>query len=251
MARITGGRQADELARSRILVAIFALHENMCSNEWKAILVVLNRLQRNLPSLDRVAVGAIGPELTAMNVGVTVRTLRTYVLENQAGMALDTAHILMHTAERVSGLIVIEFGIRPDRFPTGVRMTIAHGMESGPWGFVTLAWGMLTPAFTPETPLELPEDLPLELLEDRPPGLLLELASSVTAKPLPKITAFPVGDSATPSSTGDNPSAMVARQRAKSIVLSGQRFAHVDPRGAQTGKQRNPGKPASHARRQL
>jgi len=124
MARITCGRQADELPRSRILVAIFALYENMCSNEWKSILVVLNRLQRNLPSLDRVAVGAIGPELTAMNVGVTVRTLRTYVLENQAGMALGTAYVLMHTAERVSGLIVIEFGIRPDRFPTGVRVTI-------------------------------------------------------------------------------------------------------------------------------
>jgi hypothetical protein len=30
----------------------------------------------------------------------------------------------MYTAERVSSLIVIEFGIRPDRFPTGVRMTI-------------------------------------------------------------------------------------------------------------------------------
>ena len=83
MARIASGRQADELPRSRILVAIFALCENMRSNERKSILVVLNRQQRNLPSLDRVTVFAIGPELTAMNVGVTGRTLRTYVLETR------------------------------------------------------------------------------------------------------------------------------------------------------------------------
>ena len=96
----------------------------MCSNQWESILVVLNRLQRNLPSLDRVAAFAVRPELTTVNVGVTVETLRTYVLENQARMALGTAHVLMHTAQRVSGLIVIEFRIRPDRFPTGVRMAI-------------------------------------------------------------------------------------------------------------------------------
>lgn len=124
MARIACRRQAHELSRSGILVAIFALYEYMCSNQWESILVILNRLQRNLPSLNRMAVGAVGPELTAVNVRVTVRTLRTYVLENQAGMALCTAHVLMHTAKRVSGLIMIEFRIRPDRFPTCVRMTI-------------------------------------------------------------------------------------------------------------------------------
>jgi len=59
MARIACGRQADELPRSRILVAIFALYENMRSNQWESILVVLNRLQRNLPSLDRVTAFAV------------------------------------------------------------------------------------------------------------------------------------------------------------------------------------------------
>jgi len=94
------------------------------------------------------------------------------------------------------------------------------------------------------------EDLPFELPEDRPPELLLELASSLIAKALPKVTGAPLGDSTMPPSTGAHPSAMVARKRAMFIVLSGQTVCTRQPaRGAQTGKRRNTRQPASHMRR--
>jgi hypothetical protein len=118
VAGIARGGQAGKLPRGRILVAIFALCEGMRPNQRESVLVVLNRLQRNLPAFHRVAVRAIGSELAAMDVGVTIRTLRTYVFEYQAGVAVGAAHVLMHAAQRVSGQIVIEFGIGPYRLPT-------------------------------------------------------------------------------------------------------------------------------------
>jgi hypothetical protein len=49
---------------------------------------------------------------------VTIRTLRTYIFENQGGVAVGAVHVLMHAAQRVSGQVVIELGIGPYRLPT-------------------------------------------------------------------------------------------------------------------------------------
>jgi hypothetical protein len=83
----------------------------MSTDKWKAILVVRDFLERDLPSLYCVAVLAVGSELAAMNIGVAVRAVDAYVLEDQAGVALGAGHFLMHAAQRVSRLIVIELGI--------------------------------------------------------------------------------------------------------------------------------------------
>jgi hypothetical protein len=131
-------------------------------------------------------------------------------------------------------------------------------MERGPWGLVTLAWGTLTPALTPELPPELPEDFaPLvdDFAPDLPEEVLLEfsldLAVSLAAEVMPDATALPIGDSSTLPSMGANPSAMVASQRAKSIVLS-VRTVRACPRGriARRDRRRNPRQPATHARRE-
>ena len=92
-------------------------------------------------------------------------------------------------------------------------------MEIGPWGLVTLAWGGLTPAFTPEPLLEFPEELVPEL----PPDLAVELecepaleSAEVAALDLP---LSPGGWGAMPPSMGVNPRAIAKIQGARSIVL--------------------------------
>ena len=53
--------------------------------------------------------------------------MRADFLENQACMTLCAFHSLMHPTQRIPSLIVIEFGIRTNWFPTCVRVAILTG----------------------------------------------------------------------------------------------------------------------------
>jgi hypothetical protein len=46
-----------------------------------------------------------------MDISVTIGAASTDVFEDQAGVALRTAHLLMHATQWISGLIVIEIWI--------------------------------------------------------------------------------------------------------------------------------------------
>ncbi len=92
-------------------MALLALHQRVRTHQREAIGMVLDGLQRNLPPLHRMALRAIGAKLAAVNIGMAVRTLRADVLEHHAGVALRAGYILMHPAQRISGKVVIEFGI--------------------------------------------------------------------------------------------------------------------------------------------
>jgi len=82
-----------------------------------------------------------------MDISVAIGTLRTYVLEDQAGVALAATHFRVHPAQWVSGLIVIEFGIRPDRLPTGVGVAARAGGGNRAMGISHLGLGAHTHAY--------------------------------------------------------------------------------------------------------
>lgn len=124
VARIASSREALELATCRILMALIALHESVSSNERKAIVVILDRVKVDLPTHDRVTAFAVGSELAAMNVRMAVRALLAHVLKDEICVALCTAHLDVHAAERISSLIVVELRIRTNRFPARVSMAI-------------------------------------------------------------------------------------------------------------------------------
>jgi len=111
MAGVAGRRQADELAGGGVLVALLALHQLMRAHQRETVLVILNSLQRDLPPFHRMATGAIGAELAAMDIGVAIGALGTDVLEDQIRVALNASHFLVHAAEGISGQIVVELGI--------------------------------------------------------------------------------------------------------------------------------------------
>jgi len=74
-----------------------------------------------------MAAFAVCTELAAMDVSVAVGTVCTHVLEHQAGVASGASNFLVHAAERVAGLVVIELGVRANWFPCGVRVAILTG----------------------------------------------------------------------------------------------------------------------------
>lgn len=96
----------------------------MCPDQRKPILVIPDSVQRDLPAPNGVALLAVGAHLAAMQVGVAVRALLADIGEDEAGMARRAVQLLMHAAQRIAGLIVVELGDRADWLPTRVGMAV-------------------------------------------------------------------------------------------------------------------------------
>jgi hypothetical protein len=124
VARITIGRKPQVISRGSILMAVFALHNRVLAEEWKSIKVVLNRLHRNLPAENCVALRAIGAELRAVNVRMAIRTVLSNIGENGLGMASGAGYFFVHSAQRVSRGVVVKFRDGADRGPAGGGVAI-------------------------------------------------------------------------------------------------------------------------------
>lgn len=108
-------------------MAFLALHQSVRANQWEAILVVANRIQRDLPSFYGVATLAVGSELAAMNIRMAIGAAGAYVLEDQTRMALHASDLLVHAAKRITGLVVVELRIRSDRLPACIGVAVLAG----------------------------------------------------------------------------------------------------------------------------
>ena len=124
MAGVAGGGQALELPAGGAFVACLALHHGMRADERKAVLVILNVFVGDLPALHGMATITIGAELATMHVGVAIGAMRTYILEHEGRVALRAPHVLVHSPQRIAGVVVIELGEGADRLPTRVRVTV-------------------------------------------------------------------------------------------------------------------------------
>lgn len=108
-----------------------AIHGRMRSNEREPIFVSADGLQGHIPADHAVALLAIGAELASMNIGVTVGTVRAYVVEYRLGMALDAVDLRMHALQGIARRIVVEFGDGADRLPTCLRVAVLAGYGQG------------------------------------------------------------------------------------------------------------------------
>jgi hypothetical protein len=73
---------------------------------------------------------AIGAKLAAMYVGVAIGAVSADFLEHQARVALHAIDLLVHAAQRIPSLIVIELRVRPDRLPTGIGVAVLAGRRN-------------------------------------------------------------------------------------------------------------------------
>ena len=128
VARIAGRRKSQELPRRRLLVALLARHGGVRAKQWKAILVILHLLYRDIPALHRVALLAIRSHLPPVNVRVAIRAILPHVGEHRLYVALHTFHLFVHASQRIGGFIVVELGSGFDRTPStrGVAVFARH-----------------------------------------------------------------------------------------------------------------------------
>jgi hypothetical protein len=107
--------------------------------------VLLDLLNRDGPSANRVALLAIGSQLPLVNIGVAILAALSDVSEDRFHVTLNTGHGLMHAAQRVPGLVVIKFGHCTDRFPGVRRVTVLAREVEISVGAMRAATGNLRP----------------------------------------------------------------------------------------------------------
>lgn len=134
VTRVASGRESLELPHSRTLMTRVAIERRMCPHQREAVLVVLDLLYRDLPSLHRVALLAVGAELAFVNVGVAVGAPGGNIAEDQLGVARGARHFLVHAAQRISSLVVVKLRHAADRLPS------AEGVAVLAWNVQRSVW---------------------------------------------------------------------------------------------------------------
>ena len=105
-------------------MTIFTLNRSVCAEEWKAILMFLYLVHRNLPAKNRVTLGAVCTVLAPVNVRMAIRAVLAYVGKNRLAVTFDASHVFMQSPQWISGLAVIEFGNHADGPPSGRSVAI-------------------------------------------------------------------------------------------------------------------------------
>jgi len=131
VARRTGRRKPQVISDRGVFMALPTFHYSVRTKQRKAIEMLLNRLDRYLPAEDRVALGAVRAELSAVNVGVAIGAVLTNIGENWFGMASGAGYLFMHAAKRVPRGVVVEFGNGANGGPACVRVAIFAGSGEG------------------------------------------------------------------------------------------------------------------------
>ena len=89
-------REPQIIPNRRVCMALLAFHHSMRAEQWKSVEVQLNRLHGHPPAQNRVALGAVGPELRAVNVGMTIGAFLSDVSENRLAMAPRAGYFFVH-----------------------------------------------------------------------------------------------------------------------------------------------------------
>lgn len=127
VAGIALERESLELSRSRAFVAGIALQSCVRPDQREAVLVVLHRTNRDIPSFHRMAALAACSHLAAVDVGVAVGASRARVSEHRLGMASRAGDVFMSADQRIARAIVVELRHGAYRFPTDRGMAVLAG----------------------------------------------------------------------------------------------------------------------------
>ena len=124
MARVAHRREPLELTHGGALVTGVAIHGGMRAYQRKAIQMLVDLLNRDVPAFYRMALFAIGSHLPLVNVGVAVGALRTDIRENHFGVALRASHAFVQPAQGIFGGVVVEFRDGADGLPAADSVAI-------------------------------------------------------------------------------------------------------------------------------
>lgn len=105
-------------------VAFLARHCGVRAKQREAILVILDLLRGNVPTLYCVTLLTIRAHLAPMNICVAVGAVLPNVRKNRLKVAVDARNFLVHATQRIVRLVVIELRHGANRTPSGRGVTV-------------------------------------------------------------------------------------------------------------------------------
>ena len=99
------------------LMAYVAIHRGMCTGKRKAVIVLLHLPNGNLPSANGMALLAVCPQLTLVEVGMAILTALAHTREHGPDVTLGAGDRRVHAPKRIFRPIMIEFRNGADRSP--------------------------------------------------------------------------------------------------------------------------------------
>jgi hypothetical protein len=119
-----GEPEAVELANRPDLVAGVAVNGCMSTDQRESILMLIDVVNGNLPTIGVVAEVTLGAILAAMQIGVAVLALDGGVAEIQILMAVDALHLRVPAPQRKLGSRMGEFEFGTQRLPAFSAVTL-------------------------------------------------------------------------------------------------------------------------------
>lgn len=124
VTRRTGRGHRLELAIGGAFVAGIAVHRGVGAGQHEAVVVLLDLLNRDLPSTDRMTLLAVSSQLPLVNVGMAILAALSHIGENGFDVTLRASDGLVHATQGISRLVVIEFRNGADRRPPVRGVTV-------------------------------------------------------------------------------------------------------------------------------
>ena len=105
------------------------------TDQGKAVLMLFDVPNRDLPPLDTVAVFAVGSKLPSMNIGMAIGAAMAHFGKNKARMTLRAVdQRRVHAAQWVCSIVVIKIRPGANRFPTRTGVTSLTREAERPMG---------------------------------------------------------------------------------------------------------------------
>jgi len=114
---IGGQPEAIELPNSSYLVAGIAVHHGVRADQGKAILMLIDVMNRDLPPIGVMAELTFGSVLASMKVGVAVLTLVGRIGKFEIGMAVTACHSGVAPTKGKASLPVIKLDLSLNYLP--------------------------------------------------------------------------------------------------------------------------------------
>ncbi len=89
----------------------------MRTQQRETVFMLLDLLRVPVPTVDRMAILAIRPELPSVNIRVAIGAVHSYFFEFKVGVTLGTGHLGVHPTQGIASLVVIELRHAANRFP--------------------------------------------------------------------------------------------------------------------------------------
>jgi len=108
---------AVELPHGSNLVAGVTVHGRVSADQRKTVLVLVDGMDRDLPTIDSVTHVALRAVSAPVDVGVTVLAIAARIGKDRIDVALLAPYSHVHSTQGIPGLVVIKLRVTASRLP--------------------------------------------------------------------------------------------------------------------------------------